>query len=141
MKHRLYKLESKFTILGMGWLDWAIVLGAFIFSTQVLGAFATPRLKFFLCLLVTALVYWAWFLIKDKVPDKFPEHFVVWLGEPEVYRCVPDTQNVPLVVDPEQVRPRAPEGALWKRGGKPGKHRIAETFAEEVRTRGVAYER
>lgn len=133
MKHRLYKLESKFTVLGMGWLDWAVILGTFVFSVQVLGAFATPRLKFFLCLLVTAFVYWAWFLIKDKVPDKFPEHFVVWLGEPEVYRCVPDTKNVPLVVDFEQVRPR--KRRAWR-----GRRGAPLATGEEV-PRGVAYER
>ena len=133
MKHRLYKLETNFTILGMSWLDWAVILGAFIFSTQVLTAFATPRLKFFLALFITAFVYWVWYLVKDKVPDKFPEHFIVWLGEPEVYRCVPDTKNVPLVVDFEQVRPRKTRKAMWRKGAP-------LATGEEV-GRGFSYER
>ena len=104
MKHRLYKLESKFTIMGMGWFDWCVLLGSFMFGIQVLGAIAHPKLQLVIGLLTAAFGYWAWHLVKDKVPDKFPEHFMEWLSEPEVYRCVPDTQNVPLVVDFEQVR-------------------------------------
>ena len=104
MKHRLYKLESKFTFMGMSWFDWGVVLGTFIFSIQVLTVLVGPRLKLLLAVLVTALVYFVWHLIKDRVPDKFGEHFVTWMGEPEIYRCVPDTQNVPLVVDHVQVR-------------------------------------
>lgn len=104
MKHRLYKLESKFTFMGMSWFDWGVILGSFIFGLQIIGVFVGPRLKLLLALLVTALVYFVWHLVKDRVPDKFGEHFIVWMGEPEVYKCVPDTQNVPLVVDHEQVR-------------------------------------
>ena len=104
MKHRLYKLESKFTFMGMSWFDWGVVLGTFIFSIQVLTVLVGPRLKLLLAVAVTALVYFVWHLIKDRVPDKFGEHFITWMGEPEIYKCVPDTQNVPLVVDPEQVR-------------------------------------
>lgn len=104
MKHRLYKLESKFTFMGMSWFDWGIILGAFIFSLQVLGVFFGPRMKPLVALVVTALVYWLWHLVRDRVPDKFGEHFLAWLGEPEIYRCVPDTRNMPLVVDFEQLR-------------------------------------
>ena len=108
MRHRLYKLETKFTILGMGMFDLGVTLGAFIFSIQILGVLVHPRLQLVLAIIVTAVIYWAWHLVKDKVPDKFPEHFMTWLGEPEVYRCVPDTDNVPLVVDFDKV-PRAPK--------------------------------
>lgn len=139
MKHRLYKLESKFTILGMSVADWLVIFGAFIFSTQVLSAFAPPRLKLFISIIVVAFVYWAWYLVRDRVPDKFPEHFLMWLGEPEVYRCVPDTQNVPLVVDAEQVRPRnkARPGRIRLGGGQRG-----HPIGEEVSIRGTyTYER
>ena len=141
MKHRLYKLESKFTILGMSAVDWGVILGTFIFSTQVLGIFAPPRLKLFLCLFIVALVYWGWYLLKDKIPDKFAEHFIIWLGEPEVYRCVPDTDNVPLVVDHAQVRPRnTGRFAHWSQGGKRRGHTL-DPLGEEVRPRGtISYE-
>lgn len=119
MKHRLYKLESKFTILGMGWFDWCVILGSFMFGIQFLGALAHPKLQLVIGLLTTAFVYWAWHLVKDKVPDKFPEHFIGWIGEPEVYRCVPDTQNVPLVVDFTQVRAAKSREPQMQQGGEP----------------------
>ena len=118
MKHRLYKLESKFTFMGMSWFDWGVILGTFIFSIQILTVLVGPRLKLLLALLVTALVYFVWHLIKDRVPDKFGEHFVTWMGEPEIYKCVPDTQNVPLVVDHEQVRSAKSGVPLVEAGGE-----------------------
>ena len=113
MKHRLYKLESKFTFMGLSPLDIGVLLGTFILSIQILGIFVGPRLKLFLVLIITAFVFWAWNLVRDRVPDKFGEHFLTWLGEPEVYRCVPDVDNMPLVVDFEQVRDlKRPKGEV-----------------------------
>ena len=118
MKHRLYKLESKFTFMGLGWLDIGIVLGTFICSIQILGLLVGPRPKLVLSLLLTAFTYFVWHFFKDKVPDKFGEHFMIWLGEPEVYRCVPDMQNMPLSVDFEGLRDSKLEARGLKAGGE-----------------------
>lgn len=98
MKRRIYKLATKFTLLGLDPGDWAILFGTFVATLnffQNLGS----RLSLFIAILCTALVFFAWHFIKDKVPDKFMNHLFTWLGEPEVYKVVPDTKNIPLVVD------------------------------------------
>jgi hypothetical protein len=57
-----------------------------------------------IAVICTALVFFVWHLVKDKVPEKFTTHLFGWLGEPEVYKLVPDTKNVPLVVNFSEVR-------------------------------------
>jgi hypothetical protein len=103
MKRRIYKLKTKFTLLGLEAGDWAILFGTFIFTLnffQNLGS----RLSLLLSLVLTALVYVVWNLVKDHVPENFAKHLFGWLGEPEVYKVVPDTKNIPLVVDFNEVR-------------------------------------
>ena len=138
MRHRLYKLETKFTILGMGMFDLGVTLGAFIFSIQILSVAVHPRLQLVLAIIITAVVYWAWHLVKDKVPDKFPEHFMTWLGEPEVYRCVPDTENVPLVIDLAQVQLPKRRGLGGRRGTRGG---TLAPLGEEAPYGKLSYER
>jgi hypothetical protein len=106
MKRRIYKLKSEFTILGLGVTDWAILFGTFIFTINFFRPLG-GRMSLVLCLVCTAAVYLGWNLIKDNVPDKFMNHLVKWLSEPEVYKVVPDTKNVPLVINLDNLQQTA----------------------------------
>jgi hypothetical protein len=102
MKRRIYKLGTKFTMLGLDAGDLGVLFGTFVVTLnffQNLGS----RLSLFLSIVFTALIFFIWHLVKDRVPDKFMNHLFSWLGEPEVYKIVPDTKNVPLVLDFKQV--------------------------------------
>ncbi|MGL4608832.1 MAG: hypothetical protein ACRCYY_03975 [Trueperaceae bacterium] len=104
MRRRIYKLQTKFTLLGMDGADWGVIIGTFAFSINFFQSTLGSRAAIFLSILCTALNYFIWHLIKDRVPEKFSEHLFRWLAEPEVYKVVADTKNVPLVVDLEEVR-------------------------------------
>jgi hypothetical protein len=91
-------------LLGMDAADWAIIFGTFVVTLNLLRAPLGPRASLLLSLVCTALSYFVWHLVKDQVPEKFSTHLLKWLAEPEVYKIVPDTKNVPLVVDFEEVQ-------------------------------------
>jgi hypothetical protein len=117
MKRRIYKLSTKFTMLGMDAGDLGVLFGTFVVTLnffQNLGS----RLSLFLAIVCTALVFFVWHLVKDKVPDKFMNHLFSWLGEPEVYKIVPDTKNVPLVVDFKQMNARQLTARQINKGNK-----------------------
>jgi hypothetical protein len=104
MKRRIYKLKTTFTLLGMEAGDWAIIFGTFVVTLNVFQNTLGSRLALFLSVVCTAIVYFIWHFVKDKVPEKFSAHLFGWLGEPEIYKVVPDTKNVPLVVDFKEVQ-------------------------------------
>lgn len=104
MKRRIYKLKTKFTMLGMDAVDWGIIIGTFAVSVNLFRTMAGDRLGLLLSIVCTAVVYFVWHLVKDSVPEHFSTHVIRWLGEPEVYKVVPDLQNVPLFVDFDEVR-------------------------------------
>jgi hypothetical protein len=99
MKRRIYKLKTNFTLLGMDGADWGILIGTFAFSINFLQSTLGSKAALFFSIVCTALVYFVWHLVKDKVPERFMKHFFSWLAEPEVYRVMPDTKNIPLVVN------------------------------------------
>jgi uncharacterized ion transporter superfamily protein YfcC len=102
MKRRIYKLGTKFTMLGLDPADWGILFGTFAASLQLFQGTGN-RLSLLIAIVCTAIVFFIWHLVKDKVPEKFMNHLFTWLGEPEVYKVVQDTRNVPLVVDFKQL--------------------------------------
>jgi hypothetical protein len=103
MKRRIYKLKTNFTILGLEAGDWGILFATFVITLNLLQNLGS-RLSLLIAVICTALVFFVWHLVKDKVPEKFTTHLFGWLGEPEVYKLVPDTKNVPLVVNFSEVR-------------------------------------
>lgn len=104
MKRRIYKLTTKFTLLGLEGADWGVLFGTFVLTINFFRNTIGQRAALLVSIVATALVFFVWHFVKDKVPEKFVNHFLNWLGEPEVYRVVPDTKNVPLVVDFKEVR-------------------------------------
>jgi hypothetical protein len=104
MKRRIYKLNTTFTLLGMDAADWAIIFGTFIVTLNLFNSTLGNRASLLISVICTALSYFVWHLVKDKVPEKFSTHLLKWLAEPEVYKIVPDTKNVPLVVNFEEVQ-------------------------------------
>ncbi len=108
MKRRIYKLQTNFTLLGLDAADWGILFATFVITLNFFRNTLGQRAALLISLIATALVYLIWHLVKDKVPENFMKHLIGWLGEPEVYKIVPDTKNVPLVVDFEEVRASKP---------------------------------
>jgi hypothetical protein len=104
VRRRIYKLSTKFTLLGLEGADFGILFATFVVTINFFKNTLGQRTALFLSLAATALVFFVWHLVKDKVPDKFMTHLFGWLGEPEVYKVVPDTKNIPLVVDFNEVR-------------------------------------
>jgi hypothetical protein len=131
MRRRIYKLKTTFTILGMDAVDWAMIIGTFAVTVNLFQSVLGGRSALLLSLICTALVYFSWHLLKDRVPENFSTHLIRWLAEPEVYKVVPDLQNVPLVVDFEEIHRVANKGnyvkkrenaftdQLYKHQGKP----------------------
>jgi hypothetical protein len=115
MKRRIYKLKTKFTLLGMDPVDWGIIIGTFVVSVRIFQTMAGDRLGLLLSLVSTAAVFFVWHLVKDSVPEHFSTHIVKWMGEPEVYKVVPDLQNVPLFVDFDEVRRVTGKGEVQER--------------------------
>jgi hypothetical protein len=103
MKRRIYKLSTKFTLLGLEGADFGILFATFVVTLNFFRNTLGQRSAVFLSLAATTFVFFVWHLVKDKVPEKFINHLFGWLGEPEVYKVVQDTQNVPLVVDFKQI--------------------------------------
>jgi hypothetical protein len=146
MRRRIYKLKTTFTILGMDAVDWAMIIGTFAVTVNVFQSVLGGRSALLLSLICTALVYFTWHLLKDRVPENFSTHLIRWLAEPEVYKVVPDLQNVPLVVDFDEVRRVANKGnytkkredaftdQLYKHQGKPPevKPRVAKPSQPSV---------
>jgi hypothetical protein len=115
MRRRIYKLKTTFTILGMDAVDWAMIIGTFAVTVNVFQSVLGGRSALLLSLICTALVYFSWHLLKDRVPENFSTHLIRWLAEPEVYKVVPDLQNVPLVVDFEEIHRVANKGNYTKK--------------------------
>jgi hypothetical protein len=104
MKRRIYKLQTNFTLLGLDATDWGILFATFVITLNFFKNTLGQRAALLISLISTALVYIVWHLVKDKVPENFMKHLLGWLGEPEIYKVMPDTKNVPLVVDFSEVR-------------------------------------
>lgn len=106
MKRRIFKLKTPFTLLGLDPVDWGILFATFVLSLNFFKNTLGQRTALLISIVATASVYFAWHLVKDRVPENFANHFIRWLGEPEVYKVVPDTKNIPLLVDFNEIRNR-----------------------------------
>jgi hypothetical protein len=104
VKRRIYKLRTNFTLLGLDAADWGILFGTFVLTLNFFQNTLGSRAALLISVICTATVYVVWHLVKDKVPERFSTHLLGWLGEPEIYKVMPDTKNVPLVVDFNEVR-------------------------------------
>ncbi len=99
MRHKVYRLGAKLSIMGLEIPDLMVLFSTWMVSLQVLGAFVHPRARFLFACLVTFIVLKVWQGVKDKVPDKFGGHLMSWITETETYSVAPDTEQHPLVVD------------------------------------------
>ncbi len=99
MRHKVYRLGAKLSIMGLEIPDLMVLFSTWMVSLQLLGAFVHPRARFLFACLVTFIVLKVWQGVKDKVPDKFGGHIMSWITETETYSVAPDTEQHPLVVD------------------------------------------
>lgn len=107
MRHRVYRLRSKVSLLGLELSDWFVILLGWLVCKQFFGSFLGTRVSLLTAIVATFLVFKVWQRIKDNVPEKCAVHLAGWLSEADVYRVGPDTKNVPLVVHPEALATRS----------------------------------
>ena len=104
VRHRVFRLKSKVSVLGLEFTDWVVVLLSWLILKQLLATPLGDRLSLLVAAIGTFLVFRLWQKVKDVMPDKYPLHLMAWLTEADVYRLSPDLKNVPLVVYPEALR-------------------------------------
>ena len=104
VRHRVFRLKSKVSLLGLELTDWVVVLVSWLILKQILAAPLGDRLSLLIAAIGTFLVFRLWQKVKDVMPEKYPMHLMTWLTEADVYRLSPDLKNVPLVVYPEALR-------------------------------------
>lgn len=104
MRHRVYKLRNRLTLLGLDLADWGVVVGSWLLALQTVGPLVGGRGRLLVAVVVTVLAYRGWVTLKDRVPERFAIHLLLWLAEREVNRVTPDPQLFPVIVDPSRVR-------------------------------------
>jgi len=98
LRHRVFRLKSNVSLLGLELTDWLVVLVSWLVLKQGLSDLLGSRLSLLAAALGTFLVFKLWQRVKDRMPGKFAPHLMTWLTEADVYRSVPDLENTPLVV-------------------------------------------
>ena len=101
MRHRVYRLRSRVSLMGLELTDWFVILLSWLVCKQFFSSFLGVRLSLLTAIIATFLVFKGWQGVKDNVPDKYATHLASWLTEADIYRLKPDTKNVPPVVYPE----------------------------------------
>ena len=124
MLHPLYKVSHRLSLLGIQPQDLVVLLIAFNVGLQLLGVFFPGRLRILFALVFIVVLFRAWQLIRDRLPDKFFRHLFLWLSEADVYRARPALRAIPLLVDPAALRqgkatPPAAAGAGPIRASEP----------------------
>lgn len=104
MRHRVYRLKNKVSLMGLELTDWFVVLLSWLVFKQILGSLLGARLGLLVAIIGTFLVFKVWQRVKDTIPDQYFLHLMAWLTEADVYCLKPDRKNVPLVVYPEALK-------------------------------------
>ena len=111
MRHRVYRLGGRVSLLGLELADWFIILIAWLALKQLAGPLGS-RLSLFIAGVGTFLAFRLWQRVKDAVPERFAAHLMVWMIEADVYCLGPDIHNAPLIVETKAAkRITAPEVA------------------------------
>jgi hypothetical protein len=108
MRHKVFRLNSKLSIMGLEMTDLMVLFATWMVSLQILGSFIHPRARLIFACIVTIVALKLWQRVKDKVPDKFGSHLMSWITETETYTVAPDTEQHPLIVDHAKVLKKAP---------------------------------
>lgn len=101
LRHRIFRLKSKVSLLGLELTDWVVVLVSWLVLKQGLSGLLGDRLSLLIAATCTFAVFRLWQRIKDVMPDRYAFHLIAWLIEADVYRLSPDFKNAPLIVQPE----------------------------------------
>ena len=104
VRHRVYRLRNRLTLLGLDLADWGVVVGTWLTALQTLGPLFGGRGRLLVAVLATFGVFRAWASLKDRVPEKFAIHLVFWLAEREINHVRPDPALAPVIVDPARIR-------------------------------------
>lgn len=98
LRHRVYRLKTKVSLLGLELADWFVILLSWLLLKQGLNALVGERLSLLAAAIGTFLVFRLWQGLKDKVPEKFVLHLISWFAEADSYRLYPDFKTGPLTV-------------------------------------------
>ena len=112
LRHRIFRLKSKVSLLGLELTDWVIVLVSWLVLKQGLSDPLGDRLSLLVAALGTFIAFRLWQQVKDVMPDKYPFHLMSWLTEADIYRLSPDLKNAPLLVHPEALKKYPPEKSV-----------------------------
>ncbi len=100
LRHRVYRLKSKVSLLGLELIDWFVILVSWLLFKQGMTAPLGSRLSLLVAAIGTFLVFRLWQRVKDNVPERYAAHLMAWLTEADVYRLGPDIYNAPLIIRP-----------------------------------------
>lgn len=101
--HRLYRqVDGSLSILGLEVDDLFVATGGFMLLAHVARAIGHwlgwIRLQLIFSLGATALVFWGWRRLKERLPRRFFPHLVRYLTEGDAYIVTPDTETVPYIL-------------------------------------------
>lgn len=102
--HRIYKLESKLSLMGLSADDWLVLAGSWILWLQTWGMFThSSRVQLLLTVFTAGATFLVWRRVKDRVPSGFLRNLIGWLAEADVYHAGADVFCMPHVVDTRAV--------------------------------------
>ncbi|MDR5693738.1 MAG: hypothetical protein QN198_09850 [Armatimonadota bacterium] len=101
--HRLYRqIDGSLAILGFDVDDLFVVTAGFMVLTHVARAVSLwlgwVRLQLILSLGATALLFWGWRRLKERLPRRFFQHLAMYLTEGDAYIVTPDIEAVPYII-------------------------------------------
>ena len=102
--HRIYKLESRLSLMGLSPDDWFVLAGSWILWLQTWGMFThSSRVQLLLTVFTAGATFLVWRRVKDRVPSHFLRNLIGWLSEADVYHAGADVYCLPHVVNTEAV--------------------------------------
>jgi len=107
----MFKLHVGFSLLGLEFEDWLVLMLSWTVVRTVVRMFVPPRLLLVASAAVTGLLIAAYVNLKQAKPRGFFRHLLAFLSEPDVYRVTPDPWNVPCVL-PVATADRRPAGRV-----------------------------
>jgi len=98
-RHRLFKLETALSLMGLEVDDWIIIVGSWTLILQVFGLILTPRPRLLAATFMAGITFLIHRHLKDRVPQRFARHLLRYLTEADTYRVTADVHNLPHVVE------------------------------------------
>jgi hypothetical protein len=113
MVHPLYQLEVKrASHAGYTFEEWLTLFGLFVLYLSVFKTFLFELVALGAAALLAFVSLQVWLFIKDEQPRRFVQHFFFYIFEYDTYLPAHDTEQLPLVLDPDIEITRTRQGAV-----------------------------